>query len=338
MDTDISFKFFSELPPDEVVKFNNSNYSVTYDIDSLKWRFRIGFDPQIEPVFILYKGEICGQAGLIPNKLIMNGESQNINWFNKFIVSNKLQGKGFGKLLTERWMLLSDVCITNCNDKSMSVFRKYGWDEELSTSRYALPLNLTVLAENNGWTGMKLLGAKLINPFYLIYTKKYSGKAKNIEIIPVLNWSIDSLIPYFESSERNYLLKDKSWVQWRLLSGHLAKEYYTIKLNSSLLVFREFKLKNVKRIHVVFQTTNSIEDNEILLSTLIKYSIQKSIDLIWAFTNINSLIGLYKKYLPQTLNTRLAYYAKYKSLLDYLLANSIHVQAIDSDYDSMYEE
>ena len=99
-----------------------------------KWWYRnnyLGY----EPLILLNKSEIIGQAGLIPVKIKVENKILPAIWFVDFVVLPKFQGQGFGKILTEAWMKTCPNQITYCNNKSLSIFKKFGWEENKSTKR-----------------------------------------------------------------------------------------------------------------------------------------------------------------------------------------------------------
>ncbi len=337
--TSWQLKLFSELPIDDLIAFNNAMYphKPKYNAESLIWRFRVGFDPKIEPIYLLIDEKIVGQAGLIPNHIVMKDTHAIAIWFNKFIVSNQLQGQGFGKILTQRWMELTNIHITNCNDQSMQVFKKYGWEEEFSSARFARPIHLKNVAKSKDWKGLKLSIASIATPFYQIMLHGYCLFSKQLQIQSLSKNTAQTLLPYFKQISNNYLVKDEQWIQWRLLSGPLAKEYYIIRYHDAAIIFRHFEYHTSKRIHVVYQTLYSSEqENKILLKSLLQFALKNKVDLIWAFTNIPHLKNSYQHILSNTISTRFAFHTQDPETMSMFHTNPIPLQSVDSDYDSMY--
>ena len=64
-------------------------------------------------------------------------------WFVDFVIIPEFQGKGYGKILTKEWMKICPNQITFCNNLSLKIFKKFGWKNNLSTKRQAMPINAT---------------------------------------------------------------------------------------------------------------------------------------------------------------------------------------------------
>jgi GNAT superfamily N-acetyltransferase len=335
--SEIKIVQFSELRPQQIVDFNKEVYELetASSFEELSWRFRIGFDALIEPLYIVHNDKILGQAGLSPIGFRNGNLNQTAIWFNSFIISPSLQGKGLGKILTEKWMALAPIHITNCNDNSMAVFRKLGWKDEFNTVRFALPINLYRTAQNKKWTGAKLLAARILSPFYSLKIRlQYSG-AKKIEIQPLSELNAKELLAIFPLQSDAYLLKDESWFQWRFLDCPFSKEYCMATLEDAACIIRILRFNDVKRLHLVYQTPETKSNGE-LVKALIKYALKNKIDFVWAITNVPSLKKSYSALLSSQLDTRFAYHADEEEIMTSISKEPLPLQAADSDYDVMY--
>jgi hypothetical protein len=335
---DISFRFFSALDPNKIELFNKEMYAkeVTPRIEDLAWQFRVGFRENVEPIYILYKNEIVGQAGLTSVLLNKGGKQEVATWFNNFIVSSSLQGMGFGKLLTEKWMSISNVHLTNCNDKSMAVFKKYGWKETFDTVRFALPLDIYKAATSKNWGGVKLATAYMANPLYKMFHRLRSVQSKFIKPQPISNFTAKNLVSFFPQDQLNSIVHDEAWFQWRFLSGYLSKQYFVMQYENATLIFREFQYVNMKRLHIVLQTESESASNHTLTRAIVKYASKNKVDLIWTMTNISCLKNLYSSILKHQLASRFAFHANDKVIFNDIEIKALPVQSADSDYDTMY--
>jgi hypothetical protein len=329
---------FSKIPIEKIIELNERLYHKKKEnAEFFKWRFRIGFNKNIEPIYLIVNGNLEGQAGLIAMKLHKEGRKQDAIWFNSFIISSQLRGKGMGKILTTAWMQLAKVQITNCNDNSMSVFRSFGWEENQETVRFALPISLKTMAKNKQWKGVKMLLAWTGGSLFNLYLKiKYSSGIV-LKSIPIKDYSAKQLQEIFLQKADNKLLKDEDWFKWRLLSGPFSSQYALIQYGSSCLIYRDFQCEGVHRIHIVYQTEMSnMSDDIILIKSLIQYAILKGVELIWALTNITKLKEVYGNHLSHKLPTRFAFYSDDVFLMKSIREEYIPIQAVDSDYDIMY--
>ncbi|MEZ5015583.1 MAG: GNAT family N-acetyltransferase [Flavipsychrobacter sp.] len=341
MSTDnISIHLFSELEEADILAFNKKAYpNKAHKLNSplLKWQFRIGYDAKVEPIYIKYEGKIVGQAALQPIMATCGAQQYMATWYNNFIVLPSMQGKGLGKILTQKWMELAPLHITNCNDNSMAVFRKLGWDEEFHTVRYGLPININALARSKGWTGVKAMAAAVLSPLYSLWLKMKYGKAQHAAITPIKDIPLDEIVTDCKEEGENRLVRDKAWVQWRLLDSPYANKHYRIKLGDAVIYFRVLEYADIKRIHILYQNTNvAAKAQRAVLQALVAHAIQEKVGLLWGITNVPALKELYDKVLFDKLSARFAYHSQEGEVMQGLKNAPLPLQSIDSDYDFMY--
>jgi len=336
MDDQITLRSYSELNENEILSFNAEVYPDIrrFTPDLIRWQFRVGFDKSIEPIYVTYKNKIVGQAGILPVTLLNGGNRYQATWYNRLIVSDSMRGKGAGKLLTKKWMEFAPIHITNCNDNSMAIFRKMGWEEEFNTVRFALPINLVKLASSRHWSGMKLAGTRFLNPLYKIYLHAKFLKSSDSEITNVQKLGLTEMVKDFVQDGDKYLIKDENWVRWRLLESPFRDQYYRLKCGESVIYFRLFNSDGVQRINILYQTFSA--NNKAAMAAIIHYALKNKIDLVWAISNIPELKRLYTTVLFDKLETRFAFHCNANEMMDSIRQKPIPIQGIDSDYDSMY--
>ena len=253
-----------------------------------------------------------------------------------------MRGKKLGTLLAQNWMKLAPLHITNCNNNSWAIFKKLGWNDNFITVRYALPINIKLIAKAKDWTGLKTIAVKIFSPFYsLILKVKYSNNI-NVEICALNQLSLQNIEKDFRQNKKNYLLKDADWLKWRLLDSHDYKNYYRMEYKENVIYFRIVKTNkystiDLKRLHILYQSTNGGKENRIKnFKALISYSITQNIDLLTATTNIQKLKKVYSSIFINKLPSRFAYHSKNSGLMNSINSNPIPLQSIDSDFDLQY--
>lgn len=339
-DDNISVHLFSELEEADIVAFNKEAYpKKAHKLNGplLKWQFRIGYNAAVEPIYIKYNGKIVGQAALQPIVASCKGKEYVATWYNNFIVLPSMQGKGLGKILTKKWMELAPLHITNCNDNSMAVFRKLGWDEEFHTVRYGLPININALAKSKGWGGVKAMAASILSPFYSLWLKTKYGSKTKATIANVADIPIAQIVADCKEEGANTLVRDEAWVQWRLLNSPYAGNHFRIQDGEAVIYFRVLAYAGIKRVHILYQNANAAtEQQKAVLHILVAYCIQEQVGLLWGITNVPVLKTLYDKILFDKLSARFAYHCNEDGVMDSLRNKPLPLQSIDSDYDFMY--
>ena len=307
------------------------------NISMIKWLYRLKPDYP-EPLYLLYNDKIIGQAGLIPNEIILNSKKYIAIWFVDFIISEEYKRKGLGTILAKKWMNLEKIKLTACNDSSLSIFRKAGWKYNKDIIAFSLPINLYRLSEAYNYIKILKFIFCLINPIYKYYLKESSNNIKT-QIKNINEISVNEICGDFES-KGNGIVRDKNWVKWRLFG--IDNNIFRIKLNKEIIYFRyidtkEYTQKKIKRLHILYQTKIiNLIDCKKLLRDLINYSIQNEVDLIYACTNNKALIDLYSALFTRKKPTNFAFQLDDQSLNDEIENSPLNIQAIDSDYDTQY--
>ena len=105
-----------------------------------RWLYRVGSFPGIEPLVLVEGERVVGHAGAIPLTMSRLGQEATAIWFVDFSILPEFQGAGLGAKLTEAWMDLCPDRVTFCNDRSIRVFRKFGWRERYDAGVRSLPI------------------------------------------------------------------------------------------------------------------------------------------------------------------------------------------------------
>ena len=254
-------------------------------------------------------------------------------WFIDYVVLPEYQNKGLGKILTKEWMKICPNQITFCNDNSLRIFKKFNWDVNLSTKKIAKPIN-----------PLKFL--PLINKFELKFlTSKYKNlmkrSYKNSNLIspyPILN-NFNTLCSFFrKENDKNHryleIVRDEDWIQWRLMDNPFKKNIYFFEYKNSFAVVNIFKSKNIKRLNILY-TYGSDDLEENLFHKIFHWSLNNSIDLIWANSNNHELLKKYEKVFTARFNKTMnfASFSYNENIKNKLKLGFADNQAIDSDND-----
>jgi GNAT superfamily N-acetyltransferase len=304
---------------------------------NFEWWFRIGFDAGLEPLYALYEGQIIGQAGLIPAELMIEGKARKAIWYVNFIIVPEMQRQGIGQILTNAWMRTCPIHITQCNERSFGVFKKFGWREHFQTFRFALPLNIYKVAKSKGVSPWKSLTLKIATPLYRGLHWFRTRGTPVIDVVPLRTLSAAGLLQWFREPGSLRILRDQAWIQWRLFDSPFLPEYYFASNGQATIIFRVFVHEDLKRFHLLYVYAPGGDTRlSALLDGLIRWAVTEKVDLIWGIANTPELCKILKKKFLFQDPVRFAYHCNVDSVNNLMSRNMLPLQAVDTDFDLMY--
>ena len=299
-----------------------------------KWWYRNNY-LSCEPILLVLKNKVIGQAGLIPIKIKIKEKIIPAIWFIDYAVLPEYQNKGFGKILTKEWMKICPNQITFCNKQSLRIFKKFNWDSNYSTKKIAYPINpLKYLPIINKFelniitSKYKNILKKPYDDMSLIYPHLIADNSKII--LDSFNKKKNKKTDFFE------ILRDEDWFNWRLIENPFKKNIYFFENNGSFAIVNIFKIKNIKRLNILYIFHLDHEKGEEdLIKKIFYWSLNNSIDLVWANSNNQNLIKKYQKVLTKRFssNMNFASFSSDKNVKDKLKLGFSDTHAIDSDND-----
>ncbi len=302
------------------------------------WWFRVGFDPAIEPIVAMARGEVIGHAGTLPVAFRNHTSVDVAAWYLVFAVLPECQGQGLGKRLTEEWMRSIRNPITECNEKSISLFRKYGWEETFETRRFAHVADPAKLADRLP-TPVRL-AVPLGRPFYRAWLSWRSRSAPQLqpERIPARARDMADLFQP-EPASALEIIRDETWVQWRVLDSPFVTGYRLFRWGSAVALVRGFISEGLRRIHILYvNRPREDQDRSKLLQGIIRWAGEDRADLIWAVARSKGLVSDLRKCMPKELGVRIATHNSNREVMSQFLNPGFSIQAIDSDIDLCHVE
>ena len=326
-------KKISEVPNDALSNFYKKTYKSRCKslISNWKWWYRVGYN-QFEPITILINNEVIGHAGLIPIDLDILGKNIQAIWFVDFAVLPEYQGSGYGKILTKEWMKICPNQITFCNEKSLGVFKKFGWKNNLSTQRMAKPINILKVLPV-----IKNFEFNLLNKSLIYYLKRKHDKKESIKCYDVNN-NFNVLKESFKLRKLNNslnlakIVRDENWLKWRIMECPYKKDLYFFEYNNSFSIVHIFKEGNTKKMNILFTYHVDNDHENHLMSLILQWSIYNNIDLLWTVSSKSKFKEVFSKIYNKSLN--FASWSADKKISDILKNGLSDPQAIDSDTDS----
>ena len=323
----------SQIEKNLLSDFYKKTYHKRYKSLTSNWRWWYRADhTEYEPLILSIDNKVIGQAGLLPVDLNLMGNKVSAIYFVDFAILAEYQGKGFGQILTKEWMKICPNQITFCNDKSLKVFQKFGWKNNLSTKRLARPINLTKF-----FPIIKSFKFDFLNSSYRYFIKKKYNQNSLIQPYMINNnFKVinDSFKKKKNINVNNFaeIIRDEKWLYWRLMECPYNKDIYFFEYKGNIAIVHIFKSENIKKLNILYTYFTQDSNFEELFIKIINWSINNNIDLVWA---INRNVEFNKAF-PKVFNKSINFASwssdeKISNILEKGLSNS---QAIDSDIDS----
>ena len=216
--------------------------------ETWEWLYRPNFGAPCSALVVERENRVVAHAGIIPFWLSMRGRKISAGWYVDFAVLPELQRAGLGRTLTLEWMKLTDVHVTFCNERSMGLFRKLGWEESFDTRLHHFflkPLSHpSVLRRLDGRVPVAVTAAlnTTARAVLGVWYGLQSRRAGNLDFAPVS----ETLLEYFQSNPRSDIapIRDMEYLRWRFLESPYRREYQVaLSGGTPLAVLRERKDK-----------------------------------------------------------------------------------------------
>lgn len=339
--SDVSILSAHDIDDSLLLDFYNIIYPGRRNSFIWKWLNRSSFYNNKIPLVILYDGRVIAHAGMIPFNVYLDGKYYTASWFMDFAVLPQFQRCGLGALLTERWMEFSDLYVTFCNEKSMDLFKKYGWVESFDTylHRYLLmPFDRPRFINS-----MPLFIRKILNtvslPFLNGAYRKYAFHVNNIRFDDLNSNSLARLETSLNMPSNAVVpIRDSDYISWRLL-GSPEKDKYRVfsmkEVNDISIIIKMCNKNNLKYIDLLWiSNLHKYDAIRHMISTLALWGINENYFCINAYTSDKNLSNYLKESLkPIVTHPRFAFYTRDTALLEKLKHSDWHWELIDSDFE-----
>ncbi|MEQ1918443.1 MAG: GNAT family N-acetyltransferase [Elusimicrobiota bacterium] len=280
-----------------------------------RWLYRVGRFPGIEPLVLVEGNRVVGHAGAIPLTLSRLGQTAPAIWFVDFSILPELQGQGHGAKLTEAWMGLCPDRVTFCNDRSIRVFRKFGWRERFDASVRSLPIF-------NG-------------PIRAALRVLLSGAPKlRLGPLPQDPAQLVSALAD-ESPAPVQVVRDADWAHWRLYDHPRAAEHLLAEHDGVQAIVRLFDSLGRRRAHLLHVGPGSPEARAGLVAGFARWAVEAGARSAWMATNEQALLEAACLRLPRGYTLRFAWHSD-DAAVGQALFEGLPTQGLDSDHDLMF--
>ncbi|MEP7339699.1 MAG: GNAT family N-acetyltransferase [Acidobacteriota bacterium] len=325
----------TDVPVAALERFYEKMYPHRDDFLKRNWRwlYRVGHYKQIpSPPVILHNDEVIGHAGLIPVTLQRGDEQRTAIWFVDFGVLPEYQRHGLGIRLTKEWMSLCPLQITFCNEKSIGIFLKYGWEARFHTLSFSLllrPEHHPKLRESKYRIPAQLAGAAT----RAIWQARTLAKGE-LFAAAAGQHQLDQL-----KAEENHsalsVPRTEEFLRWRIADHPLANQHFILTDSKVSAIVRVLKSESYRRLHVLSLHGAWREANPLssFFGRLVKWAMSEEIDRIWFIASEPAVIKVAKWWLPVYTRARFACHANADEGWKFLSGTDHLWECLDSDFD-----
>jgi hypothetical protein len=305
-----------------------------------KWLNRCVYSNNKTPLVILHQNRVVAHAGMIPFKLTFDHEVYSAAWFIDFKILSEFQRFGLGSMLTNQWMTFSDCCLTFCNEKSIGVFKKFGWVESFETYmhlHFILPFDHPGFVRRLPSNLRKILNKVVCFYYYWIYSR-CSYTSGNYNLDPLTDVLFDEFYALYlknlKFNSPNINFRDSEYVKWRIINSPNKSNYYVYKVTDFIAIV-SLQNNHGKYIDVLW-VSNLSNENEIvkMIASLSLFGLNNSFAYLRFFTNKKSLSDLIKGKLNSIVShPRFAFFSRNRVVFEKLKTLRWDFELIDSDFE-----
>jgi len=344
---DVLLKSAGEVSPDLLYEFYKQVYPMRFESRNLlwKWKNRIEYYNNKIPIVAEHKSHVIGHSGMIPVMISLGGEMIEAAWFVDFAILPSYQRCGIGSMLTQRWMELPVCCLTYCNEKSLALFKKKGWEHRLNSTMHInliKPFEYPALKRICPSVVREIANA-VISPFFYLFYKFNSYQSKSYKIEKLTSVFLSEIIDQLNVSSNLHRysrpLRDEAYCKWRLLDSPNFHRYHIFKAHgfSSILGFHRDSLEYGNYIDVLWvsQTSDAGRLSK-LICTLGVFGFQNNYSYI-RFLSSNSNVSSRIKWKTASViyHPNFAFYSKNESIFRKMKEVSWDLQLIDCDFEHL---
>ena len=339
----IKIKSAAQIPENELIDFYSQAFENRMKFLPSIWRWlnRTDFYKNQAPLVVQADEKVIAHAGMMPFFINLEGKKQTAAWFIDFKILEQWQRQGLGSIVTEKWIEFSDCCVTFCNEKSIGVFKKIGWQEDFNTFVHFNFVHLfshPAFARKLPKVLCKMLNIIILPFFFILYkTKAYHKNGYRLEELTDENFAQFYEI-YKEKNQNteNFTtpVRDEDFVNWRILRSPSREKYfiYICKNFQAIILINDNHGKYIDVLWVS-DNCNKLEISK-MIATLGLRAIKEKIAYIRFLTCKKDVSDYVKsKTFSKIKHIRFAFFSKNKEIFEKMKRNSFDFELLDSDFE-----
>lgn len=279
---------------------------------------------------------VLAHAGGIPFTARFGDREYRAAWFVDFAVRPESQRQGLGVRLTEAWMQQSDLCVTFCNELSMSVFKRFGWIGSFPFAvhtTWVRPLeHPRVRRQVPG--PLRAIGERLASPVLSAFLRSHGATDPDLE--PVDSTALDAVfrVPV-ESSDTVTAVRDAAYRSWRIDASPDCAHYRLYRSGDvvMLVTIDGAARRSVDVLWVSPSATAAPEVVRRMLASLAWWAMRNGRPCLRTMPTSPPFEEASRALRPAVARPRFACWTRDPQLLDRLGSARWHWQLIDSDFE-----
>ena len=332
-----------EVDENHLIKFYSQAFEdrMKYLPKNWQWLNRCDFFDNKTPLVIEENDKVIAHAGLIPIHIWLESDRKTAAWFVDFKILEQFQRQGLGSILTREWINFADCCVTFCNEKSIGVFKKIGWQENFNTFQH---FNFMRMFDHPAFIRkLPAFVRKIMNiivyPFFFLIYKIYSYGKKDYKLEKLTDKNFAEFYELYKKSNSETPtfttpIRDEKYAQWRVLQSPNREKYlvYSVKNFSAILLIHDNHSTYID-ILWVSDNRNRLEIKK-MIATLGVYGLKNRIAYIRFYTSHKEISNYLKKtILSKIKHLRFAFFSKNSEIIEKMKRNNFDFELIDSDFE-----
>jgi GNAT superfamily N-acetyltransferase len=299
-----------------------------------RWLYRLGHFPGIEALVLVEQERVIGHVGVIPLKISRLGRVATAAWFVDLSILPEFQGQGHGKALTAALMAMCPDRVAFCNERSIHVIRRLGWEERHDVRVLSQPLELAGPMRRFGPVG-SAVGRLLDLPWRALLRARTAG-APRLELAP-LTMDAGRLAELLDdpTASGTRIVRDAEWCNWRLLENPRRHEHVLASAAGVSAVFRLVTSGGRRRAHLLLVGPGPAPARAVLVPAFARWSLEQGADVAWGVASEPDLLSACAPYFERRHPLPFVWHSDDDAVAR-AFASSLPVQAIDSDHDLMF--
>jgi hypothetical protein len=276
---------------------------------------------------------------MIPVTVRLGDQERAAGWFVDFAVLPGYQGKGIGLRLTKEWTSCSPVGLTFCNEKSMRVFSKLGWQARFDTRSFRLPLRPEKHPKLSG--AARPFGSLAGVGIRTVWGAR-SLRANQLTVSPASAGPLNC-IPRLTLAASLYVPRRPDFFDWFVLRNPNAAEYFVVnyahkKDGHYAAVVRVYDRRGFRRLHILTVRAERFSRPGLsdFFGSIARWAIRSGIHDIWLVSSHPLVFAAARRWFPIQQRLRFAFHAGTHGEHERLSAGSHLWETMDSDFDLEY--
>ncbi|MGH9942307.1 MAG: GNAT family N-acetyltransferase [Pyrinomonadaceae bacterium] len=332
-----------EVPAAALARFYERMYPRRADFLQRHWRwlYRVGaYDSIPAPLVVVHDDEVIGHAGLIPVTLRRGGVERTAIWFVDFGVLPEYQRQGLGVGLTREWMAACPLHVTFCNERSLGVFLKYGWEARFHTYNFKLPLrperhpgmrqgsaSRRALAHSAG------LAARIVWRTRTLSKQEPAVSPATAEHLRALSAGV--------SDTTLHATRSPEFLNWRVETHPRGQDYFVLRDERGgvySMLARIVEEGGYRRLHLLALGGGTGDDSgrhalSNFFAGIVRWSLARDVHHVWFVTSDPAAARVARRWFPMCNRARFACHANDAAGAEFLSGTDHRWEGLDSDFD-----